>query len=319
LSVLLDALRPRIIPRLSAVSGPTVSGLASGLVGGAYVPIPAAPELKLDFRDASIIATYYAADVSRFASASIETIQAAALCSRNDGPVAWSILQLYYAAFYAAHAILRILGCSCTYFPSTTTARVLRVLSAVGVISPFPLSGGLYGCTVMGSELTVTPLSGTPNGGTHELFWRRFVQEIEVLSSAVLAGPLPATDAQEAAARLIALRDTLSGGAAQGSWLSRLRNEVQYRHGLNIWFPERLQVRERQRLVRLIASWVADDPKHTIPRGSAAGDLFEFASACLFLVGTCRGLILDLAVRAPRRGRSFVDYGPAKLLRHNEQ
>jgi len=297
------------------VPGPPGPDLGSGLVGGAYNPSASTSELRLDFWDPSVIAAYYASDISRFSSASIETMIAVERAFVTGAPLAWSIIQIYYSAFYAAHAIVRILGRSCTYLPTTTASHLQQVFTTVGVAPPFALHAGQYGCGVSGTEVLITPLPSSGSSGSHASFWRYFVAESQTLSSQFLAGPLPSADAQDASARLIALQLSISRGQLPGGWLSHIRNEVQYRHGLGSWFPTAQSPKRKTQLAALLKSWSRGDPVHSVQRGSTSEDLLEFTSACLFLVCICRGLIVDLADRSPRKGKSFVDYGPAKLLR----
>ena len=316
--VLIDALRPHVIPALYQVLGPRVNGLTVAIESGAYTPTATpAGGIALNFQDPVDIAAHYAADVGRLASASFETMLVVDRALRNDLGTGWCVVQLYYAAFYAAHAILRMLGCSCSFLSAATASRLTRVLGVVGITPNPALAGGLYGCSLAGPDMTLAALGGGTLGGSHELFWRRFVQELDALAPLVLGGPLPTSDAQDAATRLLDLRSTLVAGAAQPDWLTRLRNEVQYRHGQQLWYPNRLGARERQQLVELFGTWDADDPRHMYPPASGAGDLPEFVSACTFLTALCRGLVFDIAARTSRRSRSFVDYSAAKLLRVN--
>ena len=318
MSVLIDALRPHVIPALYRVLGPRVDGLATAIESRPYTPLAApAGRVSLSFQDPFEIAAHYAADVGRFASASFETMLVVDRAIGNELGAGWCVVQLYYAAFYAAHAILRMFGCSCSFLSAATTSRLTRILGVIG-LNPTPaLTGGLYGCSLAGPDVTLIALGSGASGGSHELFWRRFVQELDALAPLVLAGPLPTLDAQDAAARLLDLRNTLVAGAAQPDWLTRLRNEVQYRHVQRLWYPSRLGVRERRQFVELVQRWDADDPRHVYPRAAGSGDLPEFASACTFLTAVCRGLVLDIAARTSRRSRSFVDYSAAKLLREN--
>jgi hypothetical protein len=314
-SVLVDALRPQVVPALYQVLRPPTDGLVLAIDSGAYTPFATAGgAIALNFQNPIEGAAYYATDAGRLASASFETMLLAQEGIEKEMGLGWSVVQLYYAAFYAAHAALRMFGCSCSFLPSSTTSRLTRVCSAVGLTLAPPLAAGLYGCSINGTDVTLTSLS-SGLGGSHELFWRRFVVELNVLIPRILSGPMPTVDAQAASAALIDLRSTLVAGAAQPDWLSRLRNEVQYRHGHNLWYPNRLAARERQRLVNLIENWDLEEPVHVHPPSAGAGDLAEFVSACVFLTALCRVLVFDIAERTTRRGRSFVDYGPAKLLR----
>lgn len=316
MSVFIDALRPHILPALYEVKGPSGRGLLNAIETGAYTPSHATTTaLTLSFHDPATLAAIYAADAARFASASFETMMVAGAGLDSPLGCGWCMVQLYYSAFYAAHATVRLLGSSCSHFTAATAARLSRLVGAVG-LNPAPTLGrGMYVCSVTGGDVEVTAASGAANGGSHEIFWRHFARELDALVPRILSGPLPTVDAQDVVARLVDIRSTLSTGASQPDWLTRLRNEVQYRQGHGLWYPHRLRVDERRRLAKLLADWQSDDPRHNLPPAAGVGDLPEFVSACAFLTSVCRILVLDLSQRAPRKGRSFVDFGAAKLLR----
>ena len=58
----------------------------------------------------------FAADCNRMSSAAFESIENITPSENLPRSVAWLIIRSYYSAFFAAHAILRMVGISCTQF-----------------------------------------------------------------------------------------------------------------------------------------------------------------------------------------------------------
>jgi hypothetical protein len=72
------------------------------------------------------------------------------------------------------------------------------------------------------------------------------------IAGAILTGSLEQYEAQSVFTKLHALLETLSlDGTALFSWPSSVRNEVQYRHGHDVWLPCGIKKQDRERLGRL--------------------------------------------------------------------
>lgn len=131
----------------------------------------------------------------------------------------------------------------------------------------------------------------------------------------VLQGPLSPREAQAVFAQLAALTEAIqSNGASAHSWLSVVRNEIQYRHSFDVWYPCRIRKHERKKLGRLIQQWMRDPMAVDI--GSVGGDkLGEFVAACSLIVSMCRVLWLRVDERSTNRRRSVASLGPIACLR----
>lgn len=103
--------------------------------------------------------------------------------------------------------------------------------------------------------------------------------------------------------------------ASSASWLSNVRNAVQYRHTHGVWFPFQLLKSDRRILSRLAGRWDGDPLAIPLTTGSC-GDLGAFVAGCTFVVAFfCRSLIARIAERGKRgRAESFVHYGPQRYL-----
>ena len=77
----------------------------------------------------SLLTMGYAFDCSRLATAAFESILDASKCSYSKRASSWLVVRTYYASFYAAGAIARMLGISFTWLQKQETERILREAS----------------------------------------------------------------------------------------------------------------------------------------------------------------------------------------------
>jgi hypothetical protein len=312
-----DAIQPHLVAGLFGVQG-NVDSTLDDLVGprGAFYPSfdLQSARWNLDFSRSDIVAEFLACESSRFACAAFQTYLNLADDIRSCDSTAWAIVRAYYAAFYAGHSILRLIGTTCSYVDRGRAAVLRQVLAAYG-ISNAP-SGGQYEIVVdpSGTMISLQCL-GSSLGGSHDQFWYVFGKRMEALERDILLGPLPRLDAQRVWDCLGKLRALLSTNAAcSGGWLSAVRNSVQYRHGMGVWFPEKLSTRDLSVLGKAAAGWKGDPMSIRLETGRS-DELRDFLSACTFLVALCRVLMVRIGEHG-RRGhaRSFVDYGPLRFL-----
>jgi hypothetical protein len=115
----------------------------------------------------------------------------------------WTAVTCYYAAFFAAQALLLQVGRGAVRLPRALGLPMKGVFSIE--TSPSPIGVGQ-------TEITLTSLSGNP----HKQSWT----QVKRLIDDVLA--------VEVDARPTVVLDTLNREIAQPNWLSDLRNEINY-------------------------------------------------------------------------------------------
>jgi hypothetical protein len=316
MSLLIDALQPHIVPALFGVRG-KVDQTLDDLIGvkGAFYPSydTATTTWLFNFGASDPVSLFYANECSRFASASFQTYSTVFEDFEVAERVPWALVRAYYAAFYAGHSILRILGSSCTYIDGSRLTTLRRILALHGITVSF--QGGLYETTIKGngSEISFEWL-GSGLGGTHEQFWHVFNKEMARIEQEILRGSLPQLQAQQAWDCLGKFRSVITRGTSTASWLSNVRNAVQYRHTHGVWFPFQLLKSDRLILSRLAKRW--DGDPLAIPLATSnCGELGSFVAGCTFVVTCCRSLIARIAERGKRgRSESFVHFGPQRYL-----
>jgi hypothetical protein len=275
----------------------------------------ASKSIVLDFRVAEPITSSLSSEFCRLSSAALQSALSIDGEIDDRDRIAWAMIKLYYSAFYAGHALIRLFGGTCSYFGRAHTMRLMELGSARGKTPAFKLDSGFYNCTVKsaGTAMTCIKVSGS-SGGAHDAFWDTFQRHIKALSAKVLNGPMIPIDAQAVFAQLHAFT-TLTARQGNLNWLSGIRNDLQYRHRHDVWFPFAVAKRERQSLGRTVAQWM-DDPMQISLSRSRIGPLGDFCSACAFVVALCRAMLARLSALAPQRLKSFVYFGPVSFLNY---
>lgn len=318
MSLLADALQPLVVKQLGSLSGRVPSTTLADVIisptaGYDLLFDNSDDSITLDFRDHRLLVSALAADYCRFSLAAFQSISQVPSEIMERDNVAWSLVKVYYSAFYAGHALIRMFGESCTFFDRPHIARLVDLGLALGRERTFNIEGGLYQCILSenATALRCVRARGT-SGGAHESFWAIFGARVQELSEAILRGTLVQTDAQAAFGQVDALGEIMRRRAAS-SWLSAVRNEIQYRHVHSVWFPERIRVAERRILSRLIADW-QKDPMTINLSIRHQGLLPEYVASCVFVVALCNSMLMWLADRSPAAARSFVHPGPMTFL-----
>ncbi|TPN61712.1 hypothetical protein FJ986_27690 [Mesorhizobium sp. B1-1-1] len=326
MSLAADALQPFFVPGLINVEGrPDPTPLAD-LVGkqrkiGFDLDFDNAAQAVLaDFRDTKPVLNSYAYDCSRLAASAFQSMRSLPDLIASSEEVAWGLIRSYYASFYAGHSLMRIFGTSCSHFDRNHVAFIINLGLAYGKRPTFQFNSGLYQCAAFNASTAINMKAiQLNNGGTHETFWKAFSELMKDLAARVLHGPLSQIEAQSVYVKLDSFQKSItSGGLTSGSWLSAVRNEVQYRNGYGAWLPVDIKKHHRETLSRLGAQWKRDPMEIDVGTG-AGGQIGEFVVACAFVVALCRTLLTRMRDRSPKPARSFASLGPLSVLRLSEQ
>jgi hypothetical protein len=275
--------------------------------------------IMIDFRDAAAVVPAIASNCCRFSSAALQSMLGVSEGILDKGALPWSLIKLYYAAFYAGHALIGMLGQSCSYLERRHTRRLGEMGDLLGRVPSFGVDSGLYHCVITDREtgLRLKRARGSV-GGAHETFWQVLGDIIDKAGENVLQGPLIPTEATAVFVKMEACKKILrfNGGRAY-NWLSEVRNILQYRNGLGVWMPVQISQRQKENLSRIAGQWIRDPMEVDLPT-ALRGDLSEFVAACVFVVALCRAMLVRISERSSAGGRSFVRYGPMALFREGE-
>jgi len=318
-----DALQPHLASGLMALAGrrgkdnfPDIL-LPSNKTGYDLDFDDAGQTISADFRQSDLVSAAIGSDCSRFACAVLQSIAPVSREIRDRDTIAWSLVKLYYSSFYAGHSLMRMLGESCSHFDGTHVGSITELFGILGKTPGFGIERGLYHCSLNGTctGLTAKRASGLAGGGgTHEIFWKLVGARISRLTEEVLSGALVPNDARTVFAKFTEFIAILSRrGVRQHTWLTSVRNELQYQHKLDVWFPAGIRTNEREALGRLSSQWGRDPMRVDLGAGGP-GSIREFVSACVFIVALCLEMLLRILERSPAGVQSFARLGPIAFL-----
>lgn len=215
---------------------------------------------------------------------------------------AWQFIKYYYAGFFAANGLMRLSGQACINLSALDCASVNSWALAHGVGGTKEQNKIAPGLFQLSFDATTTPTftlqlqSG--KGGVHIQFWTSFSIFLERLRSKIQISPAPKAERDSAIAELDLLVSELQrGGLTHASWLSEMRNAVNYRFEHGAWFPYNEQTSDKAAL-RNSFLLQSNIPSRFIAAPAAASDLVRAARVCGFLIGWLRDSFDLIAERA---------------------
>lgn len=312
-----DGIREKWITGINAISSVSAIGLAETLLTKAYMLEEAIPSTSLLFKIPNQdldLPQSFAFEAARFSSATFESLLDARPSSTNEESLGWPLIRTYYAAFFAAHALLRICGESVTFLTTNQTNKLNQV-AQIYTNQSSSFSNGIFHFKITDSSQKIQLTQLSRGGGSHEDFWKifyKFLIEVEnVLAQKFSSSP----DAITAIKTSQALRKSLSReNCSQGSWLSQSRNSINYRHEYGIWFPYKINRQKASSIARGFDNWQLEDSDWEAKISSAdLAEAHQSNSHAIAALLTCS--LKDLAKRNTCQGKSFVDKLPFALLR----
>jgi hypothetical protein len=317
-SPLADAIRPYWLAGLNEVSGYCRKEL-KGWINDERFQVYVAPtetSFTLNVSDPLPLLEAYAAEINRISIASNETMASVLTTPPVKKTTAWLIIQTYYAAFFAAHSLTRLLGTNCLPLESAQLRSVTKISKLFGLDPLGPIGGGLYQITfdTAKKEVQASQLRSM-KAGPHEAFWRLFCERLDGISSGILkSSAMTAASAQSAADKLSEVLNNLRfNNSTQGAWLSSIRNRVNYDQSWATWYPYSQRHIYYDELVRHIDDWQLD-PMDIELVSHQEKDLRRFQATCNAIMALSRSTAEDMAQRCSV-GRSFHDFGSLAFQR----
>lgn len=260
-------------------------------------------------RDELSLGKGFAADCSRLASASFESICSISKNKKFPKSTAWALIELYYAAFFASHSILRMFGITCSHL-ETGHIQILRNLSLLyGFSWPSNIGQGYYICSY---DCNSKILICSKANDTHADTWAAFHSKLKEISNDVLLVTGITIQKQAVCAYLSNICDAMiSGNASRGNWLSQFRNKVNYRQEYGTWFPYKNMQFKYDELEPIFQKWNSDPNKIQI--GLSRGkEVRKFVETCTSIISLCKALIKDMGYIGGKK--HFHNYGALAFL-----
>lgn len=321
MSLLASTLRQFWAPGLNDIEGNVSKGLGAWLADENYLIYKEikAKQFILNVSDSESFLAALAAEVNRTGIAACETIRHNTKNSLLPKSTAWVAIKSYYAAFFAAHAVLRMFGQGFITLDQVQVNSINKIGRLYG-LSHEDVSAGNFVFSFSGDTKEIRwDRVDSSTGGVHEKFWGYFKLRIEALSTELLKTKVGIqADNQQISLRLSELVANLCfQSCAKGTWLSVVRNKVNYRHQFGAWYPYRAEESWGAIDERTTEHWMLDPMKIELTTHTDK-NLHRFQETCNFIIASCRVLADDMASRCAA-GKSFHNYGWLAIMRFTAQ
>lgn len=252
-------------------------------------------------------------DCNRFASASLESIIKIDDLIVLPKNVSWLLIKQYYSAYYAAHVILRFLGFSLSQFDSESIKSITKVADLYANLNGVKIESGYFLVDFSSNSLDIKckKIDIKKDGGSHIALWKLFGEKIKFISTDILT-KVSSPDVQPLVDKLDQLIKNLSYvGSPHYSWLSRIRNDLNYKHLHGAWHPYDTTLSSSSKIVANLKTW-KDDPINIELSNLTGKELLRFSNSCMFIIGLAHIISQDMAKRCSN-GKSFLDIGYSKI------
>ena len=298
------ALRRFWAPGVNEVTGnPSALGIRNWISNkGFQVYAPLSYPFRLHYADKVALSASFAGEAMRMSLAAMESLASIRAVPELPKSKAWALVQWYYGAFYAAHALLRMTGRSLLHLETGHAKAIDEVASHYGQSGSARSGFHLVVLDASTDTVEFACMNGA-HGGSHEFMWRAFDQWLKTCSDELLRTPGGSSEIQAAAMELDELRSILgSDHADAGCWLSSVRNRVNYRHELASWFP---YAGHDTRDLAVFSSSVPSKAPPALKASPVGRPIQRFLDGCRFIVGLCWHMSVEMDSRCPT-GRSHV-------------
>lgn len=265
-------------------------------------------QIKIHIGNSQKTINFFAHDTDRFATAAFESMIAESPKPEFPRSTAWLLIRGYYSAFFAMHALMRIQGVACLRVSKNITNIINKQLAYLFPDSPL-LEAGFYliQSNNSGAELTLNKLDLSATG-SHEALWSQLNDQMNSISTIALRDTVD-PDAGRELALLIGSLTSLLQKKGGPTWLSQIRNRINYLHAYGTWSPYNTSTNDVARLTSRFEKWkTGEDLMTSVP----LDELSEFVEACSFILYLCKATIKDLAYRS--NANSPIKLSSGRLL-----
>ncbi len=253
-------------------------------------------------------------DCNRFSTSALESIIKIDNLEILPKSLSWILIKQYYSAFYSAHLILRTLGFSLSQFDSDGIRSVKKVAELYGYLNNINVESGYYlvDYSQNNNFITCKKVKIKDDGGSHVALWKLFGEKLKFISTDCLT-KFDSAEVQTIVAKLDDLVNNLSYvGSSNFSWLSRVRNELNYKHSYGVWHPYSLDKNDVDYIIRSLDLWKGDIEK--IELANLTGkEMIRFTNTCHFIIGLSKKISNDMTQRCSE-GNSFFKSGYSKII-----
>lgn len=312
-----DIFRTYWAPKLNTIQSNNSIDLKSWLIKGDNYLINSqikSDEFEISVYDRSDFLLPISKDCNRFSTSSIESVLKIENHTILPKNISWTLIKQYYSAFYSAHCTLRLLGFSLSQLDSDVINQVSILANHYNLKNGINIETGYYMIDYSKDSniIKFNKIKVNKDGGSHVSLWKIYGDKIKFISSDLLL-KFNDTNAQSISEKLDNLIDNLQYvGSSNYSWLSRIRNELNYKHNFGVWFPYNLPKNQVDMLKRNNDLWKSDILKIEL-KNLTGKEIIRFSNTCQFIIGLNNSICNDMAKRCPD-GKSYLDNGFKKII-----
>ena len=307
-------LRPLLLQGLLNTEVPSnCSDFKKWISSGQFVVrnIPTTKTVEIEVNNEYSFNHMIAFDSCRMAVASFETMQNIQSVTSLPKSYGWIAIKSYYAAFFSAHSIMRCFGYTCSQLEKGHVDLLNSFGNVVGLSGSMKPEAG-YFSGVYDSNLRIHTLKKMKN--THQDTWRTLVECLRMLSRNVLSVTGLSSSKQKISANIdeIISRLTNQGRLSNGSYLSKFRNDVNYRHEYDSWHPYGKSSIRSSKIVSFLSTWkVKVEAPTSIWKESH--EAYDFFVSCREIVNL-NYVLIRLIVENSGQRKNLYKQWPNKLL-----
>jgi hypothetical protein len=312
-----DALRPYWVTGLNNTTLNKSKGLNEWIKIGNDYQIHSQvlkDEFTLNVYDRSCFLNPVSQDCNRFSTSALESVIRLDDFEILPKSISWVLIKQYYSAFYSAHLLLRVLGLSLSQLEPTTINTVKKVAGVYGHLNGVDIENGYFLIDYSQNNNTIhcKKLTVKQDGGSHVVLWKIFGEKIKELSLDILATNT-STQVQDISRKLDELIANLDYvGSGNHSWLSRIRNDLNYKHTHGVWHPYTLPKNQLDLIKRNTNLWKTDVMKIEL-KNHIGSEMIRFSNTCLFIIGLGNIICSDMSNRCST-GKSFLESGYKQII-----
>lgn len=227
---------------------------------------------------------------------------------------AWQLVRYYYAAYYAANALMRFSGHACTNLDAADCTQINTVAALYGVGGNTPkdkLNGGVFHLKVTEGSTPSFSLMSAPGKGVHVQLWLVFLEYLKDLKSRIKQSPAPKADIAQAIQQIEFIENEFKREG--GGWLSDIRNAVNYRFEHSAWYPYMPSQITRTEL-RVSFKTHSQGGTAFTPTAGNDHELIKAVRVCGFLVGWLVDSVSIILSSAKGGKKAAINEGVLELV-----
>ena len=268
-------------------------------------------QIELEINDGYTFGRMLSFDSCRMASAAFETMESIQAVPQLPQSYGWIAIKCYYAAFFAAHSIMRFFGYTFSQLERGHVQLLIDYGSAIGLTSTIKADAGFFAGKYDNSQRS---FELNKMGKTHEDTWYWLIKCLEQLSQKVLNVSGVTSKKQILSADLNDLINDLKdeGRLFKGNYLTQFRNAVNYRHEYHSWHPYGKNSIKAEKIISLISTWRNQELQY-VSHWKESKKAYKFFCTCSKIVNLSY-LLVKLMISNSTRQRNLYKNWPNKVL-----